>query len=221
MSKAKFWGDPEDGMVVICCPGCQEQHHLRVIPKVDGNNVQQPCWGFNGNLENPTFSPSLLVRTGKYVSPAWGESEPDKDFVERSSKICHSFINSGMIQFLGDCTHPLVGQTVPLLDVDEWTTARDAKRMAEEKEAEENKTEINMEQRPSVTRMVHYYPTENEHLGAGPLAAIIVKVWSDVCVNLSIFPESGGGETVGKTSVTIAPEPGTPGPGTWVWPPRV
>jgi hypothetical protein len=27
---------------------------------------------------------------------------------------CHSFVVDGQIQFLGDCTHKLAGQTVPL-----------------------------------------------------------------------------------------------------------
>jgi hypothetical protein len=31
-------------------------------------------------------------------------------------KICHSFITDGRIQFLGDCTHRLAGQTVPIPD---------------------------------------------------------------------------------------------------------
>lgn len=30
--------------------------------------------------------------------------------------VCHSFVKNGTIQFLGDCTHKLVNQTVPLPD---------------------------------------------------------------------------------------------------------
>jgi hypothetical protein len=34
-------------------------------------------------------------------------------------KRCHSFVTDGRIQFLGDCTHHPVGQTVPLPPWDE------------------------------------------------------------------------------------------------------
>lgn len=31
---------------------------------------------------------------------------------------CHSFVENGMIRYLDDCTHSLVGQTVELPDID-------------------------------------------------------------------------------------------------------
>jgi hypothetical protein len=34
--------------------------------------------------------------------------------------ICHTFIKAGMIEFLGDCTHKLKGQTVPLPPLPDW-----------------------------------------------------------------------------------------------------
>jgi hypothetical protein len=75
------------------CPGCQRLH---VIP--DYGNVR---WTFNGDYEKPTFSPS--------VRHSWsnrGDGGPDK--------CCHYFIRDGRIEFCGDCTHPLSGQTVDL-----------------------------------------------------------------------------------------------------------
>jgi len=30
------------------------------------------------------------------------------------TEVCHYFLKGGMLQFLGDCTHTLAGQTVPL-----------------------------------------------------------------------------------------------------------
>ena len=36
--------------------------------------------------------------------------------VYRLDDICHSFVTDGRIQFLGDCTHKLAGQTVDLPD---------------------------------------------------------------------------------------------------------
>ena len=34
-----------------------------------------------------------------------------------ASTVCHHFIRDGKIQFLGDCTHALRGQTVDLPDI--------------------------------------------------------------------------------------------------------
>jgi hypothetical protein len=51
-------------------------------------------------MDRPTFSPSILVTW------EWGE--------RRGKKVCHSYVREGQIQFLGDCTHKLAGQTVPL-----------------------------------------------------------------------------------------------------------
>lgn len=78
---------------MIFCPGCNCGH------------IFDSRWTFNGNLERPTFSPSMLVRY------------PMKN-VER---ICHSFVRDGQIQFLDDCDHKLKGQTVDLPD--EWDDA--------------------------------------------------------------------------------------------------
>jgi hypothetical protein len=66
-------------------------------------------WGFNGDLEFPTFTPSVLVTIH------WGNGKPREDpEFEETEKRCHSFVTDGMIQFLSDCTHPLAGQTVNL-----------------------------------------------------------------------------------------------------------
>jgi hypothetical protein len=65
-------------------------------------NATKPHWDWNGDLEKPTFSPSLL----NYIESPGGRR-------------CHSFIKEGRIQFLGDCTHALKGQTVDLLDFPE------------------------------------------------------------------------------------------------------
>lgn len=68
-----------------------------------------PQWEFNGDLDHPTFSPSLLVRWEEHQD----EGQPTK------KHICHSFVRGGHIQFLGDSTHPLAGQTVELPEVDD------------------------------------------------------------------------------------------------------
>lgn len=100
------------------CQGCGEMHGVRT----DGPNA---VWGFNGNVDRPTFTPSVLVTGGHYVSShksgdkCWCTYavEHPKRPVPFKCKRCHTFITDGQVQFLGDCTHPLAGQTLPLPDL--------------------------------------------------------------------------------------------------------
>lgn len=80
--------------LIFWCPGC-DMPHMIGFGEGDG-----PRWSWNGNAERPTFQPSVLVRRN------YGE--------DQHSEVCHSFVTDGQIQFLGDCTHALAGQTVPL-----------------------------------------------------------------------------------------------------------
>ena len=77
---------------VFFCPGCNSEHGIIVAPG---------RWEFDGNMENPTISPSVLVR-GYLGNENYGT--------------CHSFVKQGKIQFLNDCTHKLKGQTIDLPD---------------------------------------------------------------------------------------------------------
>lgn len=94
-------------VIAFHCPGCAHAH------TIDTN-----VWTWNGDLERPTFSPSILVRGNQwprdeypeYFKPAHANVPPGADTV------CHSFVTDGQIQFLGDCTHALAGQTVDLPD---------------------------------------------------------------------------------------------------------
>lgn len=107
--------DKEHGTIAIACPGCGNSHYLNIEP-----SNGRPCWGFNHNFEAPTFTPSVLVRTGKYVEgEKYKERLPREDWedYEKTSTLCHSFITDGMIQFLTDSTHELAGQTVPLVNI--------------------------------------------------------------------------------------------------------
>jgi hypothetical protein len=105
----------EGGRVGFFCPACREVHQISVAD--DGGHYPGRAWGFNGNGDAPTFSPSILVR-GKQVerdaAGRWtGEwvRGPDGKALDR---VCHSFVRDGRIEFLGDCTHALAGQTVDL-----------------------------------------------------------------------------------------------------------
>lgn len=96
-----------DGAVRVgfWCPGCDGLHAVKVQQDAA---TPHPCWTYNGNPEKPTFTPSILVTSGRRVDPAYVAEEGDPP------EVCHSFVTDGRIQFLGDCTHALAGQTVDL-----------------------------------------------------------------------------------------------------------
>jgi hypothetical protein len=75
--------------LVFFCPGCKEEHAFN------------STWTYNGDADKPTASPSILVSGG-------GDA----------TYCCHSFIRDGRIEFLGDCSHELAGQTVDLPDLE-------------------------------------------------------------------------------------------------------
>ncbi len=108
----------QGGRVAFMCPGCRELHQVTV--RHDGQNVG-PAWGYNGNPDAPTFTPSVKVGGKQIVTDqngTWtGEwvRGPDGDALDRC---CHSFVTDGRIQFLSDCTHALAGQTVNLPDLE-------------------------------------------------------------------------------------------------------
>lgn len=94
----------EGGRLLFWCPGCDGAHQVQVG---DGPG---PRWGFDGNYERPTLTPSINV--------TYSGSDAGRDGAPPA--ICHSFVRDGQIQFLSDCTHALAGQTIPLkpFDVD-------------------------------------------------------------------------------------------------------
>jgi hypothetical protein len=105
-SKLHFIGDdnlgPRGGkLYCFHCPGCHYGHSF----EVDAPNGAG--WKWNGSLDRPTFTPSLLV---------------NKDY---PAQRCHSYVTDGRIQFLSDCFHALKGQTVDLPDWDDAAAERD------------------------------------------------------------------------------------------------
>jgi hypothetical protein len=73
------------------CPGCGHAHAYYV-----------PRWTWNGSMEKPSFTPSL-VNTTEY-----GDS--------REKRVCHLYVTDGKIQFLTDCWHDLKGKMVEMED---------------------------------------------------------------------------------------------------------
>lgn len=108
----------EDNGLMFLCPGCDMVHVIHHAPGPG------PRWNWNGNAEKPTFSPSILVQWEQWVPPATTPEMRKKissgEIVQtQESRVCHSFVTDGRIQFLGDCTHHLAGQTVDLQPFDE------------------------------------------------------------------------------------------------------
>lgn len=75
------------------CPGCK-MHHMF-----------DKRWKFNGDVEKPTFSPSMLVRY------TWGK--------EQKECRCHYYLRNGEIRYLSDCLHSLKGKTIELEQIKE------------------------------------------------------------------------------------------------------
>lgn len=82
------------------CPGCKRIH---VIP-VRGQSGE-PKWSFNGNMDSPSFSPSVRI----FVTRPNGGQET----------LCHYFITGGVIDYCPDSPHKYGGQKIPLVDCPE------------------------------------------------------------------------------------------------------
>jgi hypothetical protein len=99
---AKIILSPDRLMALFNCPACGYGHRIPVKPHEKG-------WDWNGDVDRPTFSPSILLR-------GHGSRNPKtEEYVDLPT--CHSFVTDGMIAFCGDCGHEMAGKTVPLPDI--------------------------------------------------------------------------------------------------------
>ena len=113
---SKFLRQAEGGILLYHCQGCGHAHQVWV------GEGSGPRWGWNGDIERPTFTPSVLVTgrdftdKGEAAFKAWHDAgcpKPAPEF-ESADVRCHTFITDGRVQFLSDCTHALAGQTLDL-----------------------------------------------------------------------------------------------------------
>jgi len=74
----------------IYCPACKKPHFFF-----------KDKWSFNGDVDAPTFTPSMLLHPSRF------------------QKRCHSFVEKGRIRYLTDCGHELRGQVIDLPDFDD------------------------------------------------------------------------------------------------------
>lgn len=84
-----------DGMFLHWCPACKKAHAINT------DRAHPPAWSFDGNLERPTFGPSV-----RFFLPAQ-DGRPERT-------LCHYFIAAGEIRFCADSAHALAGRNVPL-----------------------------------------------------------------------------------------------------------
>ena len=77
---------------------------LRIVGDV------HPVWGWNQDMENPTFTPSILVNG-------------NVEFVNPTAPRCHTFVTDGWIDYLTDCTHGMKGTKVRLPDWERYNEA--------------------------------------------------------------------------------------------------
>ena len=90
------------------CPGCDSVHGFPVRLNDDPTPPDGTKWFFNGDLNNPTFAPSIRITSTK---PSI-QGNPDSPPVEFT--MCHYNITNGNIVYQNDCAHPLKGMTIPV-----------------------------------------------------------------------------------------------------------
>ncbi|WP_063958442.1 DUF6527 family protein [Azospirillum baldaniorum] len=98
------------------CPGCSAMHQIAMdTPFRNGAR-----WIWDGNAAAPTFSPSIRIAvdhccTGQEGKDCWCTFETRIGWKPPvACGVCHYFIRSGRIEFSGDSSHTLAGQTVDL-----------------------------------------------------------------------------------------------------------
>lgn len=97
------------------CPACQCGHGIWT-KKRNGLGAQ---WTFNGNMDAPSFQPSLKITEMMWTPPVTPENLEEwkvKPWEQKQvQKICHLFVTDGRLQYCGDCTHELAGKTVAMV----------------------------------------------------------------------------------------------------------
>lgn len=81
------------------CAGCKEAHIFYTERRT--NNPNAACWTFNGDMEKPTFGPSMRLF----------KHSPREGVPERT--LCHYFLVDGFIDYLPDSSdHDLRGKVL-------------------------------------------------------------------------------------------------------------
>lgn len=71
-------------------------------------------------MDKPTFTPSIKVDSDRWEPPVTPENHEQwkaQPWTQTQvHHVCHSFVRDGRIEFCGDSTHAMAGQTVELPD---------------------------------------------------------------------------------------------------------
>lgn len=105
MAKAHIQESDGNRYVMFHCVACKHAHSVPFGDPAPG------IWGFNGDLERPSITPSLKIFT-----PAIPDTPDYKGLPERT--ICHVVVTDGILNYCTDCPHELKGQSVPMI---EWS----------------------------------------------------------------------------------------------------
>ena len=81
-----------NGVYKHWCPGCKKIHEIDVL------NVNHHCWSFSGNMDYPTFRPSIKI-------------------MKEGQMVCHYNLVEGIVHFFGDSEHDLKWHSVALDDI--------------------------------------------------------------------------------------------------------
>lgn len=111
----------EGGLVVFYCRGCRCHHGVQT-DQAQPNPLTGARWLWNGSLDSPTFSPSILVRGTMPITDDEHARIMNGEHIDPKPLVCHSFVRNGRIEYLSDCTHEFAGQTLDLLDDEAVTT---------------------------------------------------------------------------------------------------
>lgn len=98
------------------CPACKCGHAVWTEKK----NHLGAVWTFNGNMEKPTFTPSLKIWQETWTPPVTPENLEQwqqKPWPQtKVTHVCHTNVTDGVIHFHPDCTHAFGGKQVPMED---------------------------------------------------------------------------------------------------------
>lgn len=85
-------------------------------------HVIPDTWSFDGNLDRPTFNPSVKI-TGKQrvvINGKWTRAWQRDSTGKPVDMCCHYLLHAGQLKYCADSTHALAGKTVPLPELPEF-----------------------------------------------------------------------------------------------------
>jgi hypothetical protein len=111
-AKFRSWAHEGRRGLNYWCQGCGTVHGV----VVEGAGA----WGWNGLLDRPTFTPSVLSTGTRPLTEHEVAAIRAGESITPEKQVCHTFITDGRVQFLSDCSHALAGQTHDLPDLPDW-----------------------------------------------------------------------------------------------------